>query len=83
MTLLGLVEAGLGVAAVPQLAMPPAGHATLAGVKLEHPRVTRSLGLISRRGRPLAPAAQQLYNLIHQAGKSAKRGPSKQPETAP
>jgi hypothetical protein len=64
------------VAAVPQLAMPPAGHPTLAGVKLEHPRVTRSLGLISRRGRPLAPAAQQLYNLIHQAGKNAKRGSS-------
>jgi len=82
MTLLGLVEAGLGVAAVPQLAMPPAGHATLVGVKLEHPRVTRSLGLISRRGRPLAPAAQQLYNLIHQAGKNAKRGAPKQPEAA-
>jgi DNA-binding transcriptional LysR family regulator len=80
MTLLGLVEAGLGVAAVPQLAMPLAGHATLTSVKLEHPRVTRTLGLIARRGRPLAPAAQQLYNLIHQAGKTAKRKtPSAEP----
>ena len=76
MTLLGLVEAGLGVAAVPRLAMPLKGHSTLASVLLEQPRVTRSLGLISRRGRPLAPAAQQLYNLIDQTGKSAKRKPS-------
>lgn len=76
MTLLGLVEAGLGVAAVPQLAMPLTGHATLTSIKLEHPRVTRTLGLIARRGRPLAPAAQQLYNLIHQAGKTAKRKPA-------
>lgn len=76
MTLLGLVEAGLGVAAVPQLAMPLAGHATLVGIKLSHPRVTRTLGLISRRGRPLAPAAEQLYALIRQAGKTVKREPN-------
>ena len=81
MTLLGLVEAGLGVAAVPRLAMPLKGHSTLASVLLEQPRVTRSLGLISRRGRPLAPAAQQLYNLIDQTGKSAKRKPSPRPSS--
>lgn len=75
MTLLGMVEAGLGVAAVPQLAMPLTRHATLTSLKLEHPRVTRTLGLIARRGRPLAPAAQQLYNMVHQAGKMAKRTP--------
>ncbi|OZI59160.1 LysR family transcriptional regulator [Bordetella genomosp. 4] len=75
MTLLGMVEAGLGVAAVPQLAMPLTRHATLTSLKLEHPRVTRTLGLIARRGRPLAPAAQQLYNMVHQAGKMAKRAP--------
>ena len=34
MTLLGLVEAGLGVAAVPRLAMPLKGHSTLASVLL-------------------------------------------------
>ena len=41
-------------------------------------------GLIARRGRPLAPAAQQLYNLIHQAGKTAKRKtPSAEPLSKP
>lgn len=80
MTLLGMVEAGLGVAAVPQLAMPLTRHATLTSLKLEHPRVTRTLGLIARRGRPLAPAAQQLYNMVHQAGKMAKRTPGSKSE---
>jgi len=80
MTLLGMVEAGLGVAAVPQLAMPLTRHATLTSLKLEHPRVTRTLGLIARRGRPLAPAAQQLYNMVHQAGKMAKRTPASKAE---
>jgi len=85
MTLLGMVEAGLGVAAVPKLAMPLTSHATLTSVKLEHPRVTRTLGLISRRGRPLAPAAQQLYTLIHQSGKTAKgrSQPRRKPSARP
>jgi DNA-binding transcriptional LysR family regulator len=63
-TLLGLVEAGLGVAAVPRLAMPDHSHATLASVPLIEPTVTRTLGLIRRRGRSLAPAAQALHDLL-------------------
>ena len=67
-TLLGLVEAGLGVAAVPQLAMPRATHNAAAhaliGVALTSPSVKRSLGLISRRATSLSPAAAQLYQFI-------------------
>ncbi len=62
--MLGLVEAGLGVAAVPRLALPVSGHHTLVGVPLTKPAVTRKLGLISRRARPLPPAAQVLYDLL-------------------
>ena len=60
-TMLGLVEAGLGVAAVPSLAMPGADHPLLVSVPLVDPVVTRKVGLIRRKGRPLAPAAQQIY----------------------
>lgn len=63
-TLLGLVEAGLGVAVVPRLAMPTGRHATLAMVKLVEPTVDRTVGLIRRSGRALSPAAEQLYRLI-------------------
>jgi len=62
--LLGLVEAGLGVAAVPSLAMPGRGHPLLVSVPLQDPVVTRRVGLIRRKGRSLSPAAQQLYDLF-------------------
>jgi len=60
-TLVNLVEAGMGVAAVPRLAMPPEGHAALVSVPLVKPTITRTIGLLRRRGRPLSPAAQPLY----------------------
>ena len=63
-TMLGLVEAGLGVAAVPSMAMPASDHPLLVSVPLVDPVVTRKVGLIRRRGRSLSPAAQQLYDLF-------------------
>jgi DNA-binding transcriptional LysR family regulator len=43
-TLLGLVEAGLGVAAVPAMAMPGRDHPLLVSVPLDGPVVTRHVG---------------------------------------
>jgi DNA-binding transcriptional LysR family regulator len=63
-TMLGLVEAGLGVAAVPSLAMPAKDHPLLVSVPLIEPVVTRRVGLIRRKGRSLSPAAQQLYGFF-------------------
>ena len=63
-TMLGLVEAGLGVAAVPAMAMPGRDHPLLVSIPLEEPVVTRHVGLIRRRGRTLTPAAQQLYDFF-------------------
>jgi DNA-binding transcriptional LysR family regulator len=64
MTVVSLVEAGLGIAAVPQLAMPPRDHPTLASIPLVEPAVTRTVGLIRRRGIALSPAAHQLYDMV-------------------
>ncbi|GAC1330431.1 MAG: LysR family transcriptional regulator [Collimonas sp.] len=63
-TLLGMVEAGLGVAVVPRLSMPQGEHATLTSVQLVEPTVDRTVGLIQRRGRELPPTARQLYQMI-------------------
>jgi len=65
-TMLGLVEAGLGVAAVPAMAMPGADHPLLVKVPLVDPIVTRKIGLIRRRGRSLSPAAQKLFDLFQE-----------------
>lgn len=72
-TMIGLVEAGLGVAAVPAMAMPKKGHPLLVSVPLTDPVVTRKMGLIRRRSSLLTPAAQQLYDLLMDTRRSAKK----------
>lgn len=64
MSLMSLVEAGVGIAAVPGMAMPPGEHPVLVGIPLTGPAVTRTLGLIRRRGALLSAPAQQLYDTI-------------------
>ncbi|NWB96617.1 LysR family transcriptional regulator [Pseudomonas gingeri] len=64
-TMIGLVEAGLGIAAVPTMAMPVANeHPILTSVPLIEPEVMRKVGLLKRRGRVLTPAARELERLI-------------------
>ncbi|WP_285416068.1 LysR family transcriptional regulator [Pseudomonas sp. efr-133-TYG-5] len=63
-TMIGLVEAGLGVAAVPLMAMPAADHPILTRVPLTDPQVMRSVGILKRRGRTLTPAALELERLV-------------------
>lgn len=62
--LVSLVAAGLGIGVVPKLAMPAEGHATLTTRPLSQPSVSRTLGLISRRGRALSAVAQLLFDLM-------------------
>jgi DNA-binding transcriptional LysR family regulator len=78
-TLLGLVEAQLGVAVVPELAMPRSAHPTLVSVPLSDPIVTRTLGLIRRRRRPLSPVAQHLYELLEEEARLNKRRSNRPP----
>jgi len=63
-TSLGLVEAGLGVAAVPQLAVPTGQHAVLVVRPLVEPVVTRIMGILRRHGATLSPAAQQFHRIL-------------------
>ena len=65
-TMLGLVEAGLGVAAVPSIALPEGDHAVLKQVPLIEPEVLRDVGLIQRRGRTLTPAALELARRVRE-----------------
>ena len=63
-TLVGFVESGLGVAAVPRLSMPRKGHPALVSVPIVEPEVTRTVGLIKRRGRSLSPGAEHLHEML-------------------
>ena len=62
---LALVEAGLGLAVLPQLALP-AEHPEVCGVPLIEPDLWRTLGLLQRRDRVLGPAAEALRQRLIQ-----------------
>jgi DNA-binding transcriptional LysR family regulator len=63
-TMLGLIEAGLGVAAVPSMAMPGRDHPVLTSVPLVEPVVKRRVGIVKRRGRTLTPAAEAFHRAV-------------------
>lgn len=65
-TLLGMVEAGLGLAAVPRLALPLA-HPTLVGVALRQPSVSRLLGITTRHGVTLPAPAKMFHDHLRKA----------------
>jgi DNA-binding transcriptional LysR family regulator len=66
--LVSLIEAGIGVGAVPRFALPVGAHAGLTSIALVEPRVVRTIGMIRRRGRPLSPAAQAFQDLLVRPG---------------
>lgn len=65
-TLLGMVEAGLGLAAVPRLSLSPT-HPGMVGVALTGPAVSRVLGLATRRGAALRAPARMFHDYLRAA----------------
>ncbi|MCE6967067.1 hypothetical protein LAZ41_01235 [Cereibacter sphaeroides] len=63
-TSLGLVEAGLGVAALPRMALPAGPHPSIVTIPLIDPRVTRTVGVVRVSGSRRAPAAEQFYQML-------------------
>ncbi|MEM5437302.1 LysR family transcriptional regulator [Paraburkholderia diazotrophica] len=64
-TVYGLVQEGIGVSVLPWLAMPlPAGSSLVTRPLV--PRAERTVELVRRRDRSLSPAADAVWNLIHQ-----------------
>jgi len=63
-TVLALVRQGLGISVLPESAAD-----SLEGLKriaIDHPGVNREIGLISRSGMGLSPAAQRCFDLLHE-----------------
>lgn len=66
-TALALASLGLGLAILPRLALHPGMYPQLRAVPLVKPTIKRTLALIRRRGVLLSPAAQPLYEQVHDA----------------
>jgi DNA-binding transcriptional LysR family regulator len=71
-TLIGLVEAGLGIAILPELTVTAKKHGGLIPIPLTGPVVRRRIGLISAHGNRIRPHAQQLFDLIRAVYRGAR-----------
>jgi DNA-binding transcriptional LysR family regulator len=71
-TLIGLVESGLALAVVPRLTLPRA-PASVVGVTLEQPAISRTIAIVRRSGRSLSPAATAFARLLASAGRATSQ----------
>lgn len=58
-TIGGMVEAGLGITALPAMAVPVVAHSGLISVPISNPKVTREVGALRRHDQSLSPAAAE------------------------
>lgn len=63
-TSLGLVEAGLGISVLPKLATPQENHPLLVTRAISDPVVTRTIGVVRRRGAIVSPAAERFLEML-------------------
>jgi LysR family carnitine catabolism transcriptional activator len=72
-TALALVRAGLGITVRPKIAIEPLMMTGLVSIPFATPRPTRRIGVITLKGRTLAPTAQLFLKLLgEEAGRRVK-----------
>ncbi|MBA5801043.1 LysR family transcriptional regulator [Rhizobium changzhiense] len=63
-TSLGLVEAGLGISVLPRMATPREDHPFLITRPIRNPEISRTIGVVRRRGGTLSPAAERFLEML-------------------
>jgi len=69
-----LVQTGLGITALPRMALRLVTSDGLVALPLQRPAMHRPIGLVTRIGRTLSPVAQAFVPLLARALKEAQRG---------
>lgn len=64
-TILGMVEAGVGVATLTSFALPTAAHPSLVSCRLVEPVIHREIGILTSAQRPLPASAMALRDSLH------------------
>lgn len=65
-TAVSMVRAGIGVAVAPRLAVEAGGAQGVKALKLHTPSVSRTIGVVLKRGVPLSPPAEELLGILEQ-----------------
>jgi DNA-binding transcriptional LysR family regulator len=72
-TAVALVRSGVALTVIPSRAFEAVDERGLKLVPLRNPSITRQLGIISRRGTPLSPLADELRKIIVEVFTGEKR----------
>jgi DNA-binding transcriptional LysR family regulator len=72
-TAVGIIAHGLGVGTLPSSAVSMVQHAGLAHAEIRSPVMKRQIGVMTRRGRSLSPAAEALVAALKTASAKARR----------
>jgi len=71
---LSLIKAGVGVGAVPKLALAHSDDVPLAAVPLIEPTIDRCIGIVRKVGQPLGAAAGAFHQMLRQFSPAAVAG---------
>ena len=72
-TALSLAEAGLGVAVLPEAAVPDGPNTPVVSRPLTGPNVSRTIGLVRRSGQPLPKPAEALIEILGEGVATSSR----------
>jgi LysR family transcriptional regulator, carnitine catabolism transcriptional activator len=72
-TAVGIIAHGLGIGTLPSSAVSMVRHAGLAHAEIRGPVMKRQIGIMTRRGRSLSPAAEALVAALKTASAKARR----------
>lgn len=56
-TISGMIQAGLGISALPEMILPSMMNSCLRCIPFTRPRIIRKMGILTRRGEAIGPAA--------------------------
>lgn len=79
LTIVGLVEAGVGDAVMTSAVLPLARAVGLVALRLDEPRITRDISLLHRSDRSLSPAARQFHEFVLREARPGPRSRTTQP----
>lgn len=82
LTIIGMVDAGLGVAIMTSTVIPLARSMGLVTVMPNEPQIERDISLIIRSDRSLSPAARQFRDFLHRSMQDQTRRGSRAPQTS-
>lgn len=63
-TLISMADAGLGIAVLPETAVPPARDGSYAVIPLDEPGMVRRMGILIARGHNPSPAARAVADML-------------------